>query len=537
MSFSLMRFRASHWAIAACLYFFLAGQVFIPLLGIEADEALFGMAFLPPRYAASIRIGHSTLPLMIMTYLGALKASIYRPILRWFRPGVWTLREPMLIAGAASIWLFYLLLRRIAGERAAIIGAVLLATDSLYLLTTCFDWGPVALQHLLTIAGAYLLLRFAQEKTEGALAGSAFLLGLAVWDKALAAWMLSGMGIAALLVFRREIWSLLTLRRIAIAAGAFLLGTLPLLAYNAKYEWATFHGNFHRDFSQFRGKSDVLLATFDGQGLLGYLAREDSGAIHPHQPAGALQTMSAQVVTLTGDPRHNLTLYAFLIALLLVPFGATSAPKTVLFSLIAMIVSWFQMAITANAGGSVHHTILLWPLPYVVISVSFAAASRRLGTAGLPAAAVVTSVLLLSSALLMNAYYHKMFRNGGSESWNDAIFPLNSYVRDLPATYVYCMDWGLLDGLRFLSRGKLKLAGVDDRFTKAELTPDERHVVEQLLADGENLYIAHTPGAQVFPDNPKFLARAAEFGYRPNRLAIIEDSFGRPTFEVYRMVK
>jgi len=49
----------------------------------------------------------------------------------------------MLVAGAASIWLFYRLLRRIAGERAAVIGSTLLAADSLYLLTTCFDWGPV----------------------------------------------------------------------------------------------------------------------------------------------------------------------------------------------------------------------------------------------------------------------------------------------------------------------------------------------------------------------------------------------------------
>ena len=44
------------------------------------------------------------------------------------------MRVPMLLAGAASVWLFYLLLRRIAGERAALIGCGLLAADSLYLL-------------------------------------------------------------------------------------------------------------------------------------------------------------------------------------------------------------------------------------------------------------------------------------------------------------------------------------------------------------------------------------------------------------------
>src|ERR1017187_10971147 len=100
----------------------------------------------------------------------------------------------MLVAGAVSIWLFYLLLKRMAGERAAVIGCTLLATDSLYLLTTCFDWGPVTLQHLLLIGGLWLLLRFYQEHTEGSLAGGAFLRGLGVWGKRLAARGVSGMG-------------------------------------------------------------------------------------------------------------------------------------------------------------------------------------------------------------------------------------------------------------------------------------------------------------------------------------------------------
>ena len=66
------------------------------------------------------------------------------------------------------------------------------------------------------------------------------------------------------------------------------------------------------------------------------------------------------------------------------------------FRLIAMAVAWVQMAITANTGASVHHTILLWPFPQVVIAVSFASASRRLGRAGIPALAVTMAVLMVS---------------------------------------------------------------------------------------------------------------------------------------------
>ncbi len=533
-----MRLRASHFAIAASLLFFLAGQAFVPLLGVEDDEALFGMAFLPPRYAASIRIGHSTLPLMLMSYVGALKSWIYRPILKWFHPGVWTLREPMLVAGALSLWLFYLLLRRISGERAAIIGCALLAADSLYLLTSCFDWGPVALQHLLLIGGALLLVRFCQEQREGSLTAGAFLLGLALWDKALATWMLSGMGIAALLLFWREIRGLFTWRRAALAMAALLLGMLPLLTYNVRYQWATFRGNFRRDFSELRGKREVLLSTFDGQGLFGYLAGEAGGTPLPHPPSGAFESASARIAALTGDPEHSLGLYAVLAAILLAPFAGPVARRVVLFALIAMIVAWTQMAITAGAGGSVHHAILLWPLPQLIVAVSLAGASQQFGKAGTPMIWAAVGVLVLSNVLVTNEYFTRMFRYGGSESWSDAIFPLNRYVVSLqppPKSYVYCMDWGMMDGLRFLSGGKLPLAGSDDRFTKPDPTAEDRATAARIFSESGNLYIAHTKNREVFPDNPKLLQRAAELGYRPTILTVIDDSFGRPTFEVYRL--
>ena len=192
-----VRPRSGIVAAAACLLFFFAGQAFVPLLGVENDEALFGMAFFPPKYAVSVKVGHSTLPLMLMTYVGTLKAWLYRPFFKFVHPHVWSLREPMVLAGVLSIALFYLLLRRISGERAAVVGAVLLATDAPYLLTTVFDWGPVALQHLLFIGGALCLVRFYQDRSHGALAGGAFLFGLAMWDKALATWLLSGLAIGA----------------------------------------------------------------------------------------------------------------------------------------------------------------------------------------------------------------------------------------------------------------------------------------------------------------------------------------------------
>ena len=82
----------------ACLFFFLAGLAFLTKIGIENDEALFGGTFLKPYGGAyTIQVGHSRIPLMVMTYIGTLKAWLYRPLMKIFGTDLVVLRLPMLL--------------------------------------------------------------------------------------------------------------------------------------------------------------------------------------------------------------------------------------------------------------------------------------------------------------------------------------------------------------------------------------------------------------------------------------------------------
>src|ERR1035438_10846524 len=266
--------------------------------------------------------------------------------------------------------MFFLRGSRPAGRFAAVIGCAILATDSLYLLTTCFDWGPVAVQHLLIVYGMFLLLGFYQRRSHSWLAWGCFLLGFAMWDKALAIWMLGGISLALILLFPRQILGVITIRRVAISVLAFALGALPLIVYNIEKPLATFHGNASWDTTDLAGKVRLLAATATGGGLFGWLNREDWETHEPHLPHGALEAASARISALARHPRHSLLLYAFALALLVAPLARGHALRAILFALLAMAIAWAQMAITANAGGSVHHAILLWPLPQMVIAVS-----------------------------------------------------------------------------------------------------------------------------------------------------------------------
>jgi hypothetical protein len=516
--------RACGVAAVFCFLFFLAGQAFIPLLGIQNDEAIFAAPIYQKGSALYYyRLGHSHIPLMLMSYLGTLKTLIYRPLFAVFGTNVWTLREPAVVAGSLSLWLFFIFLRRSMGIRAAVIGCGLLAADSLYLLTTCYDWGPVALQHLLLLGGAVLTLNFYRTAS---VAGGFFLFGLALWDKALAVWMLSGLGIAALVVYPRQILRSITPRRAALAAAALALGALPLILFNVHTHLGTLRQNAVRDTRSIPSKAVFILKTADGSGLLSWLNEENWQTPQPHTPDDPLQEVSAQLDELTNHPRHSLMPYAIVLALLLTPLAGRDAARAIAFCLIAFAVAWIQMASTANTGASIHHTILLWPLPQAIVAISFAGASRRLGRGALAALAAVMGLLVLSQALVTNEYYAKLVRNGGSANWSRALYTLSDYLRSHPAPVVYCMDWGYTNNLALLDRGKLPLAMGTD-------SPSD-----DLLAHPEAVFVAHPKDAESFEGvNEKLIDYAAQKGYRKRMLASIPDEFGRPVFEIYQFAK
>ncbi|MGO9012553.1 MAG: ArnT family glycosyltransferase [Bryobacteraceae bacterium] len=526
-------------AAAAIAFFLLSGMAFIGSLGIEADEALpAGPLYQPKYWYYAFHLGHARIPLMHMSYLGTLKTWLWRPIFHLWGTGVWPLRFPALLAGAASIWIFYRFLRLTVGARAAVIGCVILAADSQYLLTTTFDWGPVALQHLLIGAGLLLVVKFHRSANAFWLAAGFFLFGLAVWDKMLAGWMLSGLAIAALATIPREIHAAWSGRRLAIASLAFLAGAWPVALSGIHDHFAVLRENAGRTAVDLHGKITILQRTIDGEGLFGYMFAEDDQTPAPRAAANLAERLSAGVSQRFGHPRRSLQLYACLLALLLAPLARGRDLRAILFALIAMAVAWIEMATTPSAGGSVHHTILLWPLPAMIVAVSFAAASRRLGRAGIPAVAVILALLVASDILVTNEYFWKSVRNGGARAWSDAIFPLSADLMTMHPAAVYCADWNILENLRLIDRGALPLRVGMDPAPAPDMSPASRQWLLGMIAARDAVWVTHVPDMEFFPDiRPKLDGFAAAAGFDHRLLAVIRDAHGRPTFELYRFQK
>ncbi|MGH9629001.1 MAG: glycosyltransferase family 39 protein, partial [Bryobacteraceae bacterium] len=445
-------------ALFFCLLFLLTGMLWISRPGLQNDEALFASGMYGPflrDYYISIFQVH--VPTMVMTYVGALKGWIYQPVFALWDPSAASIRFPVLLIGAATVSLFYVFLRRVASERAALAGCALLATDSIFLFTTRLDWGPVALQHLLLVGGCAALVLFQQRKSLAALGVGFFIFGLGMWDKALFSWMLIGLACAGIATFPRVLLRALTVRHVAIATLAFLLGSLPLLIFNLRTEWSTFRGNTQFSTEGFQEKAELLRYTLSGEALFGYVTRESHEG-PARQPETSGERLSVWLSDAAGHPRTNLLLYATALSLLCLPWlWFTPARKPLVFALVFTIVTWLQMAFTKGAGAGAHHTVLLWPFPLMFIAITLDAACRRAGARGKPLFAIVLAALVVSNLLVTNHYYAQLIRYGGGAAWSEAIYPLSDSLHKLEADEVHVLDWGMLNSLRLLHEGELDL--------------------------------------------------------------------------------
>lgn len=528
--------RALWFVLLLSAAFVVQGLVFIPYVGIQNDEALFAAGLYQPyEVEYSVRVLGRSVPVMVMNYVGALKLRLYAVIFKFWPPSPFSVRVPVLVIGAATIWLFYLLMRKTVGLRAALAGCALLAVDTSFLLTTCFDWGPVALQHLLLVGGVVLLWSFHDRGRLVHLGAGCFLFGLGVWDKALFIWMLGGLAAATLAVFPGELRSKLRPRNIAVAAFCFCLGALPFLVYNQARRLGTFRGTARFSAAEVNQKAVQVRLALDGSSLFGYLVRDDPEA-KPDQPRTSLERWSIALSDVAGQPESGLLGVALVLAVILLPWlWETPALKPMMFALVFMAVTWVQMAFTLGAGGGAHHAVLLWPFPHFFIAAAFAEASRYLRRVGLALLVLVLSTVCASNLLVTNQHLAQLVGQGTAVVWTDAISPLSDYLERARPQQVYVTDWGILDALRLLNRGGLPLLIGSDPMAAEAVGKSQKRDVHEIISAPDAVFVGHTQGNEVAPGiNARLESLAQADGYRKEVLQVIADRNGRPIFEVYR---
>ena len=509
--------------VFALLFVFL-GFVLIPYAGLEADEVIFAQplhGLINPTFA--IRVRHHFVPLMVMSYIGALKSFIYWPLSWIFSSSVYFVRLPMVLVGAATVLVFYKWAGIFAGPPGALLAAVLLATDPTFLLTDTFDWGPVALQHLLVVSGCLLIAR-------GRLSWGAFLFGLALWNKTIFLWTLAGLVVASLVVCHAAVRAVLADRRkCARVALGFVLGALPLLVFNVKHPNATLGDNAHLSLENFRVKYVVLSSAVDGSGLLGYLVAPESQE-NPKEPSSLQGRAASWISQHSGRQEKNLMFYAVLLAAAIVlVWWRAPGRRAALFAIVCGGVTFLAMAVTRNAGMGIHHSVLLWPMPQLLVGASFAALPWRWLRVG------VVALLVSSNLLVITRYIAQFERNGAVGGFTDAVSPLAESLAGSTGDTVYIIDWGIYESVDFLLQGNSHLRESYPYLIQATPDPGQRREIDAMLADPHALFVSHVASREAFHGVGEHLETIArEEGYEKEPIRIVADRNGRAIFQVFR---
>jgi hypothetical protein len=523
----------SHVGLAASGLFILLAILVIPYAGIQADEALFSLPIFPT-VSNDLRLPPSPhqIPLMVISYIGALKTLLYWPIFRIFGANPWTVRLPVVLLGAITIFVFFHLSRVSGGARAAAMGAFLLATDPVFLLTNTFDWGPVALEHVFLVTGCWLVYLFGHKSGSDAriwnLAAGFFCWGLALWNKAIFVWALSGVVAGGVLVFLPEIKRCWSPRVVRVAAIAFLCGALPLVVFNLTHRNATVTENAHLDPRSVAGKWIQIERAANGSSLFGYITGEEWWP-DPKAPQSLRGRAAAWIHDHAGTHRQTGFYYVFGVLLLAAPWWWKY--RAARFSLVFMAVAWLLMALTHDAGTSAHHVILLWPFPILFAAIALASLpSRRI-------AWTAAAGMIAMNLLVLNQYVYQFERDGAGDVFTDAINPLSSSLEAYAGRNLYVIDWGIYENLNLLHEGRLGFRILQDPLLTDSPGPKELGQIRDMLQDPGGLVLDHVREHEVFPNVGARLDQAAHsFGYRRVVVRTIPDSNGRPRFEILRFV-
>ena len=456
------------WVFLAISIYLFFSLTFLELPGLQYDEASFGSAAMGnTRFIAwDIEVFGKKLPIMMMNYIGALKIALYGPIFWISEPGATAVRLPVVCIGLITLLFGYGLFRRMFDGTIAVGGLFLFATAPSFIFANKLDWGPVSLMLALEMASMYFLWRWMWEGRRYFLVIAGFLFGLGLYNKIIFAWYLAALFAALFLVFRDHFRQLLRRRQMTCFLPAFLLGCLPLVAFNIDLPLRTFE--YRQGFTSvgvetLTQRYQLLRETLDGQGLYFFINREDVEA--PLEPVkGEVTSFPGFLIGRLAAPtwvRRCLTPAALALSipviLVLWLSKRLARKREILFVEAILFLMALFMYMTAEATGA-HHVVALFPFTFPLIAYAICGFARLIGgTRAMEGILICVFLLaLVSTQVVVDARYLRAFQTkGGVATWSDAIYELSSFARDNPDRKFVFMEWGLATQLHLLSRGRI----------------------------------------------------------------------------------
>jgi 4-amino-4-deoxy-L-arabinose transferase-like glycosyltransferase len=509
--------RRARWAVLLPLAAYLGISVWaLGRMGLYYDEMLFVNAALGrPAGNLFVSLEWHGVPLMLMPYIGALKAWIYYPVFKIFGVTALSVRLPVILMGASAIWFTYEYVRRLFSPSAGWIAASLLAVDPSFIFHTRWDWGPTALMMLLKslfLVGVCEWLRTGRAWPCWLALGAA---ALGVFDKLNFIWVAVATGLSVLIVYPRQVREIV--RRDRLNAALFLGAVVAMLTTFLIYQQTHLPKNSWISPSQMQARSAEVLR----------LLRISMGGAGPYFFIFAREILSASA--------HVVALgMASLLAVCAAASGLRSGSnlRSLIFLTLLGMFIFLQLFVTREATGS-HHMMMLCPVQLALLAGLTSTAFQTQRRVSSILAAVALLAVVITSLRVDLDYLKSPAQSVRNPNWDRGSYALAGFAQQHRQQRFICVDWGIGTVLLGLTQGKVECRDYWPTFM-SPLPVSQAEWIEREFANTNTIFVLHAAGAEVFSQTrSNFFALASDRQWHLDLIGSLPRSDGQMFIEFY----
>jgi hypothetical protein len=538
--------------------FALLGSKQIAIPGLYYDEVLFVNAATGGTSSSFVAKRIMGVPIMLMSYIGALKAYVYFPIFSLFGVSPATIRLPVIFISLMSLCVVFAIARICFDTFASSILVSFVALDPIFIFMTKLDFGPIVLMMFLKLLVLFFFFKTVITQSTRYLWPLAISGILGLYDKLNFIWFVIALGTAAVVLFRAELTGVLkrqprsflaplvSLLVITLLSG--LIVVVPLVRQTQKLDVTL--------WDRISYALQLYIITMNGGEL--YTRVLDSQL--PLGTAANYATFAALVIIMIAGTRILVQKQRGRLDQLSL-FQRTMACYLILFALI-----FVQIALTHKAGGA-HHILMLYPFHHFLAVGAAVGLSRavneRFRLGGLATSAVARPVgelrqdawrkyaftagvgvlvalaaLLLASEVKVGLIYTAAFndKQAFNPRWSPEIYELAGYVNERDIDVIVFPDWGIHNQVFALGRAETRARCLDLWLDFKAMDDPQRgaELYNKFFKGKSALAVLYSQDAEVMPNaRQHFFAFADYFHGRRTLERVFPSAQGKPIFEVY----
>jgi 4-amino-4-deoxy-L-arabinose transferase-like glycosyltransferase len=509
--------------LVAGVYFAVMAGRWIASPGLEYDELIFvNAATGEPTNGMFVQRRVLGVPVILMGYIGALKAYLYYPVFQIFGVSPQTVRWPVIVFSLATLALTYRVARFSFGRLVSALVVLVMSVDPTFMYVTKLDY-QVALMMVLKVTALLFALRAVSTGSSRYLWGMAAACGLGVFDKLNFIWFLLALVSAGAMLFRTELREMWRRDRAALVLPVTMLALIGLatVARSIRLGLAMRDGAASvAPLDRLRDMINLYASTMNGRYFYQLVTMRTLAAESLMNPIVAFGLAGMVVMSLRAARRAG--------AVRRMPFQE----RVLLCHLLIFTLIAVQIVVTPVAYGA-HHIMVLYPFQLLVTFGGAAAVAGMWGTAA-------TAVVLVASGLNVGAAYERNFRPTAEfrPQWSPVVYQLVDFLNHHPAERIVSVDWGIHNQIWALGTSRTRAIARERWFQFRwldDLSAQERTSLRGDFEGIRGLAILYGPGGTVndFGTGPNFLKWCAAMGIVPRLERVFTSPAGTVIYEVY----